>query len=138
MNYRIADCAVCTEGYAPGPSSRCHKCSGQNKGLLVAIPATVLFITLLAIALAASYLLELVGDETNIEQNQPRQWWRENLPRLHNLFVKAIPLSSIRIVVTVLQIVIQVRSVRDGFNPSFSYEIYHTISKSCCVKGGNS
>lgn len=82
----------------------------------MAIPATVLFISLLAIVLVASYLLEVVRDGANNEQNQPRQRWQENVSRFHNIFMKAIPLSTIRIVVTVLQIVIQVRSVGGGLN----------------------
>lgn len=82
----------------------------------MAIPTTVLFITLLAIVLVVVYLLEVVRDGSNNEQNQPRQWWQLKVSRLHNGFIKAIPQSTIRIVVTVLQIVIQVRSVGDRFN----------------------
>lgn len=82
----------------------------------MAIPTTVLFITLLGIVLVVLYLLEVVRDGANNEQNQLRQWWQEKVSRLHNVFMKAIPLSTIRIVVTVLQIIIQVRSVGGRFN----------------------
>lgn len=77
----------------------------------MAIPTTVLFITLLAVVLVVLYLIEVVRDEDNNEQIQPRQWWQEKVSRIHNVFITAIPLSTIRIVVTVLQIIIQVRSV---------------------------
>ena len=84
---------------------------------MVGIPTVVMLLTLLATVLVASYLLEVVRHGPDVERNQPRQWWRENVWRLRAFLAKALPLSTIKIVVTVLQIVIQVRLVRNGSNP---------------------
>ena len=84
---------------------------------MVGVPTIALFLTLLATVLAASYLLEVVKDGPDVERIQPRQWWRGIVWRLRTFSSKALPLSTIKIVVTALQIVIQVRFVRDGSNP---------------------
>lgn len=81
------------------------------------VTAGVLFLALVVTVLAVTYLIDIVGDETDEVQNQPRRWWQKKLSRFHNLLVKSLPLSTIRIVVVVLQIVIQVRAIRDGHKP---------------------
>ena len=116
-NTRLADCAVCMEDYVAGSSNRCNKCSDENQGLTVGIPTIVLFLTLLATILVASYLLEVVRDGPAVEGVQPQHSWRGNVRRSRAFLSKALPLSTIKIVVTVLQIVIQVRPIRDGPTP---------------------
>lgn len=87
------------------------------------ISTMMLFMALLATVLAASYLLGVVRDGAEDDQIQPQHRWRDNVSRLHNRLMSAIPLSTVRIVVTVLQIVTQVRSVRDGLNPIWVYDV---------------
>ena len=135
-NTHLADCAVCMEDYVAGPSNRCNKCSEENKGLMVGVPTMLMFLTLLATVLVASYLLEVVRDGADVEHNQPRQWWRANVWRLRTFLSKALPLSTTKIVVTVLQIVIQVRPVIDGSNPIY-LGMYQTIFSDYFVRRGD-
>lgn len=95
----------------PGSSSRCHTCSGGNRGSGVGFLSALLVLALFVTVLAVSYLLERVGDGANEAQNRPRRWWKRTVSSIRTLPVKAIPLCAITIVVVVLQIVIQVRAI---------------------------
>lgn len=105
---------MCKEDYVSGASRRCHECSGENRRFAVGFATTVLLLVLLAAVLVLSYLLQVVGDGAHQAQRQPRRWWQEKLSSFRNFLVKAMPLSSIRIVVVVSQIVIQVRAPIDS------------------------
>ena len=107
-----ADCAVCAEGYAPGSSSRCHKCSGENKGMAVGFSTTILALALIVALVVVSDLLQIEGDRAVETQNEPQNCLHGNLSHLRKFLVKAIPMSAIRIVVVVLQIVVQVRAIK--------------------------
>lgn len=112
--FPLADCAVCTEGYAPGPSRRCHECSVENMGYTVGFCITVLLLVLFVVVLVVSHLLQMVGGEARQAPGQPQPWWRGKMSRFRSFLVKSIPLSAIRIVVVVLQIVIQVSFFGDS------------------------
>lgn len=107
---RFADCAVCLENYVPRPSNRCRKCSGENRRFAVGFSACAMLLALFVAAMVVSFLLQRVGDAGRQAQNQPRRWWRVKSWRIRNFLAKSIPLSAIRIVVVVMQIVIQVRN----------------------------
>lgn len=59
-----------------------------------------------------SDLLQIVGGRTVETPNKPRLWWQGKLSALRKFLVEAIPMSAIRIVVVVLQIVVQVCAFR--------------------------
>lgn len=62
-------------------------------------------------------LLQKVEDSAQPAQGQRKRLWHETPSIFRNLFVEAIPLSAIRIVVVVLQIVIQVSALRASLKP---------------------
>lgn len=111
--FRLADCAVCTREYAPGPNRRCHKCSVENRGFTVGFSVTTLLVVSFLVLLLVSYLVQTVGDGVH----RPRRWWQGKMSRFRNFLVKSMPLSTIRIVVVVMQIVFQVRAVAEAVKP---------------------
>lgn len=113
-----ADCAVCTENYAPGLGRRCIACSGRNAEVAVTFSTMSLLLVLLGGVLGAIYLLQRVGADAHQEQNQPRRSWQGKLKRVRVFIGKVIPLSAIRIVVVVVQIVIQVCAVEEPIQPN--------------------
>lgn len=115
--FRLADCAVCAQEYAPGANRRCHECSVENRGYAVGFSITTLLVASILVLLLVSYLVQVVEDGAHQAQNQPRRWWRGKVSRCRKYIVKAMPLSTIRIVVVVMQIVVQVRAVVDAVKP---------------------
>lgn len=83
--------------------------------------STLAMVLALVVAwVVVSDLLQIVGDGAVETPSKTRSWWRGKVSYLRNLFLKALPMPAIRIVVVVLQIVVQVRAVRhslklDGF-----------------------
>lgn len=67
--------------------------------------------------LVVSDLLQVVKDGAKETRAEPRRWWQGRLSSLHKFLVNAIPMSAIRIMVVVLQIVVQVRATRDTLKP---------------------
>ena len=61
-----------------------------------------------------SDLLQIVVGGAVQTSNNPRRWWQGKLSALRKFLVEAIPMSAIRIVVVILQIVVQVRDFRHG------------------------
>lgn len=111
---RFADCAVCNEGYAPGSGRRCHACSEENAGFALGVSTTVLLLVVFVVVSVVSYLLQMVGDGPHDALDQPRRWWRGKRCFVRRPLVESLPLSTIRIVVVVLQIVIQVSNIEDS------------------------
>lgn len=79
---------------------------------------SVVFLTFLVTVLAVSNLLEMVGGEADGAQNELQcRWQPEKLSQFCSALVKAIPLAAIRIIVVALQIIIQVRGIRNSLMP---------------------
>lgn len=130
-----ADCAVCAKGYAPGLGRRCNECSGRSRGLAVAFSSMALVVVLIVVILGSVYLLKRVGAGHHREQNQPRRSWQGKLKRFRVLVGRVIPWSTIRIVVVVVQIVIQVGAVL--YKVESNTEIRHVaiVFKLICEEG---
>ena len=69
-------------------------------------------LAMLVALVIVSDLLEVVGDGPDETRNEPRSWWQGKLSSLRLILGNAIPISAIRIVVVVLQIVVQVRGIK--------------------------
>ena len=111
-----ADCAVCAAGFAPGSSTRCHKCDGQNTGLVVGFATAAVLLMVFIAAVVVSYLVQVSEEGADEADNESRHFWRHKLSRVHRASLKAIPFSAVSIVVVVVQIVSQVRARMDDLN----------------------
>lgn len=106
-----ADCAVCADGFAPGVLNSCHECSGQSRRSAVTLATAGLICTVVAIIFLVSHLLQVdeYGSNGNGETAlEPRPKWCKTLTTFRNTLVNILPVSAIRIMVVVLQIVTQV------------------------------
>lgn len=130
-----ADCAVCAKGYAPGLGRRCNECSGPSRGLAVAFSSMALVMVLVVVILGSVYLLQRVGAGPHREQNLVRRSWQGKLKHYRALLGKVIPLSTIRIVVVVLQIVIQVGAVQDKIESNSYFRHVAIVFKRICEGG---
>lgn len=105
----VPDCAVCAEGFAPGVAYSCRECSGDTRRSAVGITIAVALTALLVAALLFGHLGHVVHDEAGEEREAARgvwgkKWW-SCLFSLGNM----LPLTAIKIVVTVWQILYQVQ-----------------------------
>lgn len=77
-----------------------------------------MILALFVVLFVVSYLLKTVEDGSNDAQTRPRRWWQGNLPRFRGFLDKPLPSSAIKIIVVVLQIVIQVRATGESLVPN--------------------
>lgn len=111
----IADCAVCKDNYAPGIAHSCHKCSGRSLGSAVGLVLLTLMVILGGLAVAVAYLVALVrvGGSAEEEQEAPRGCWKWRLGSCHSFLRKVFPVTSMKVIVVVWQILTQVNVVLD-------------------------
>ena len=107
-NAVLPDCAVCAEGYTKGLSYSCHECSGDHKRLAVGLAIFVGLVTLAAAALLFARLggVARVREGEYMEAAPPS--WRWKFCSCNGFVFDILPLTSIKIVVTVWQIISQV------------------------------
>ena len=103
-----SDCAVCAETFSPGIAYSCRECSEDAmrsaKGLaLAAGVATVLVVTILL-----QHLSKVVDDETGEGADGQQGLVVRKCALFQDVMAKVIPLSAMKIVVVVWQIVSQV------------------------------
>lgn len=101
----VADCAVCADGYAPGIAYSCRECSGD---IIISAVAVCLVVLLLVIVLL-SYLGTVVHDGAQTGRDFDICLWKKKCWSCQASILKTFPLTSVKIVVTVWQIVSQVR-----------------------------
>lgn len=105
---RAEDCAVCTDGYASGSSYSCHECSG-------AAGRSATWLAALALVVAVVVLVGLVSDLVRVvDDNATRTVWGRRRSDCRRFVKKAFPLTAIKTVVVVWQIVTQVRTYRES------------------------
>lgn len=85
--------------------------------MAVGLSTAVLVIAFFVAWLVVSDLLLVGGDGTDDIQTEPRRWWQGHQSHLRGILLKAVPMSAIRIVVVVLQIVVQVRRILNSPKP---------------------
>ena len=105
----VTDCAACAEGFAPWTAFECRQCSDADRPFVVGLLVTIAIILVAVGAALSAFLMRAIHrgdgqDETEIS--------RGSLERrciyLENVFVKAFPLTAVKIVVVVWQIISQV------------------------------
>lgn len=106
------DCAVCEEGYASGVTYSCHACfDWRSLSAGIAVAGTV--IILLIVFFIVSDLMQAVGGEgaDALSSGGAGRFdtpWKGVLFSCRNYIVNAVPLTAVKIVVVVWQIVTQV------------------------------
>lgn len=96
-----ADCAVCADGYARGVLSSCHECSTETRRWVVALATAVL-------ALAILVVIMVVARTIRRERGEGSNGCSRIYMCCHKFLARGIPLSAIKIVVVVVQIITQV------------------------------
>lgn len=102
------DCSICEEGFSRGFAYSCKKCSNTARGSAVALTLTVVMVALLLVAIRfrrwRTVVVERLVRESEIPRGlarstcSSRQWW----------ILKWIPLSAIKILVVVWQVIYEV------------------------------
>lgn len=105
----VADCAVCTQGFAPGVAYSCRECSASSKKLAAGLSAVVGIVVCLVAALISWRMGSVVNERTAEDVAVARSSRGPGRCFCPNLHMRMLPLSAIKIVVTVWQIIYQVR-----------------------------
>ncbi|CAM9835821.1 unnamed protein product, partial [Ectocarpus sp. 12 AP-2014] len=101
-------CAVCTAGFSPGYFHSCKSCEGDSRRRAFYVVSAVGALVLLAVVLLAAKLVSVV--ETTPSSKAPSRWqqkrsvWQARMKKI-------LPLTAIKIVVVVWQIVTQYSDV---------------------------
>ena len=111
----VADCAACAHGFTPGIGFSCRKCSGSRMQSAIGLAVSMVLVVLPMAALLFSYLGSLVKEGEEEEEDEDdedvklaHRAWKRSCWSWQRLLVKMLPLTAIKIVVTVWQIISQV------------------------------
>ena len=103
-----ADCSVCAEGYSRGIAYSCRKCSTSAKGSALGLSITAALVGLLLAVLLLRRLGTVVDHGPEGDTGVQDDVAEPKCAACQDFVVKVIPLSTIKIVVVVWQIVYQV------------------------------
>lgn len=115
----VADCAACAQGFAPGVAFSCRKCSGSTMQSAIGLAVVMFLVVLPMAALLFSSLGSLMKEGEEEEEDEDdedvklaQRTWKQRYWSWQRLVVKMLPLTAIKIVVTVWQIISQVCYMR--------------------------
>lgn len=111
----VADCAVCADGFAPLASYNCRQCSDSGRSLTVGLVAAIVMVLVLLTVLLSAYLTRSIDvgleDFDQIEVARDSSM-KKRCIRWEKVIVKVFPLTSVKTIVVVWQIVSQVTIAR--------------------------
>ncbi|CAM9428829.1 unnamed protein product [Scytosiphon promiscuus] len=148
--YRGPYCAVCADGYAPGTAYICSECSGSSMESAVGVAATALAVILLVVAIVVSDLVQIVDGNGNNQQSEEggaRGALTRGFARCYAFSARAFPLTSVKIIVVVWQIITQFGTIAGFVYPDayqkfldallpVNLDIGSILSYSCLVTTG--
>lgn len=102
------DCAVCAEGFAPGVAYSCRKCSGSAKKFALALASVVGLAMFLLAGLLLWYMGRVAIENSGGSMEIARGGWGQNGRSCRSFPLKLLPVTAMKIVVTVWQIIYQV------------------------------
>ncbi|CAM9112289.1 unnamed protein product, partial [Sphacelaria rigidula] len=105
--YQGPYCAVCEEGYASGYQYSCSSCFGENKRSAMGTSIALLLVALVIITMVIANLIRVLDENSTDTASILEKRLTSCRERIANI----IPLTSIKIVVVVWQIVTQFSSV---------------------------
>lgn len=109
-------CAVCSESYAPGFAFTCQKCHGVDERSIWGLTVVLFAGPLILAAVGFSHLWSVINVGGHEEAESADSIWRQRRRSCRTYLVRMLPLSEVKIIVTVWQIITQVSSntVRPG------------------------
>lgn len=102
------DCAICADGYAPGVAYSCHECSGGGSRWALGFTIFLSLVMVVMARLLFSHLRSVAQERTEEDTDVARGFWRQKYWYCQTFLVKMLPLTAIKIVITVWQIISQV------------------------------
>ena len=127
----VTDCAACAEGFAPWTAFECRQCLDAGRPSSVGLSVTIVIMVIAGAAALSAYLMRAihsgdVQDETEITRGSMER----RCINLENVFVKVFPLTAVKIVVVVWQIISQVkRNTND--TPAADRSLGTLVSSGC-------
>lgn len=106
---RRIDCSACSKGFSPGTDYSCRECSYYDTRRAAQIASAVIVGAILFAAGIYTYLGRRVDGETMEGLAAPQSCVRRKCTSFRDSLMKALPLTAIKILVVVWQIVFQVR-----------------------------
>ncbi|CAM9183884.1 unnamed protein product, partial [Ectocarpus sp. 12 AP-2014] len=103
-------CAVCAAGYSPGYSRTCKSCMGDSKKSALVFAAAIGALALAAVVALVSRLVSVVEVGPR-QQQQGSKGWRRTCSAWQARVRQTVPLTAVKIVVVVWQIVTQYSDV---------------------------
>ncbi|CAM9935287.1 unnamed protein product [Ectocarpus sp. 6 AP-2014] len=103
-------CAVCSAGYSPGYSRTCKSCMGDSKKSALVFAAAIGALALAAVVALVSRLVSVVEVGPR-QQQQGSKGWRRTCSAWQARVRQTVPLTAVKIVVVVWQIVTQYSDV---------------------------
>lgn len=104
---KYKDCAVCTENYSPGYSHTCKSCMGGNRTRALAVITAIAMVALVAVTFLVANLVSVV-DTGPPDEAKAQSRWQQRCSLWQARMRKTVPLTAVKIVVVVWQIVTQV------------------------------
>lgn len=102
------DCAVCGDGYTPGIEYSCNKCTGATRIFSLGIGAAILIVGVFVLVMVLSALVRVEACSEQESKNAITSKWEQKINSCRSSIAKAIPLTAIKVVLVVWQIVTQV------------------------------
>ena len=101
------DCAACDEGYGSGFLYSCHSCQESDKWVGIGGAVAVLVVAMVVFTLGVTYLVGVVDRPISERGGM----WERRILNFRDGLVRAIPLTAIKIVLVLWQIITQVKFV---------------------------
>ncbi|CAM9855884.1 unnamed protein product, partial [Ascophyllum nodosum] len=105
-------CSVCSENYAPSLGFTCRECSKRSVGTAMAVVLTVLALTIGIIIVRHLLYMNVEGDRRGVVDRVMRR----------------VPLQSVKIIVTVWQILTQFASVSNVDFPNVYHKFLYNVN----------
>lgn len=115
VSFSHADCAVCARYYAPGFAYSCRSCVGDERALAIGVFSAFLVVAVMVVALVIAHLVRKIDHSGGSKSALQTMGCWSFIRRVAD----AIPITAVKIVVVVWQIVTQVRGrrVREAEKP---------------------
>ncbi|CAM9146371.1 unnamed protein product [Hapterophycus canaliculatus] len=128
--YQGPYCAVCAKGYAPGTAYICRECSGSGMASAIGVAATALLVVLLVAAVVVSDLVRVMDDSGNnkrSEEGGARGVLNRGFGRCYAFSARAFPLTTVKIIVVVWQIITQFGAIAGFVYPDAYQKFLDTL-----------
>ena len=103
-----ADCSLCADGLSRGIAYSCRECSQKARAPAIGVSLiVVVVVSLLAVVILKS-IGTAVGDDSEESKGASQGFAGSKCAWCHDMTMKVLPLSAIKIVVVVWQIIYQV------------------------------